>query len=65
MSKNTGKVYLAQPCFKVVGLTDCCPDVRCELFSHGGVMQLCAIRLACECMPKARNTYTPEAESGG
>ena len=59
------KVYLAQPGCKVVGLTDLCPDVRCEPSSHGGVMQLCTIRLACECMPKARNAYTPEAESGG
>lgn len=40
------KVHPAVAGCKVVGLTDWCPDVRCELCSHGGVMQLCTIRLA-------------------
>lgn len=60
-----GKVYLPPPGCKVVYLTDWHPDVRHEPPSHGGVMQLCAIRLAWEFVPKARNTSTPEAESGG
>lgn len=41
-----GKVYLAMPGCKVVGLTGWCPYVRCEPCSHGGVMQLCTISLA-------------------